>query len=202
MAAQVQRLLRQGSAAGNNDPPSTIEEELTMMSRMIRNSLAGLGVLAALPFALGACATTGTASGELKEPTGSQEPVTLSWKSDATDPDRGRIAGTLADGVHYSGKYFEVIKTVDEDVYGPAWDGWRPYWPGWGTPTNYEYGWRRFLEIYTGRVIANLRSDDGKVRLRCRFTIEKPLEGLKGGGSGDCQLSNGESIKNVDLSAS
>ena len=171
-----------------------------MMDRMIRNSLAGLAVLA-VPLALSACATTGTAVGELKTPNGPQQAVTMVWRSDATSPDRGRIAGTLADGVHYSGKYFEVVKTVDEGVYGPAWDGWRTYWADWGTGTHYEYDWSRFVEVYTGRVIANLRSDDGKVRLRCRFTIQKPLEGLTGGGNGDCQLSNGESIKNVVLSA-
>ena len=51
----------------------------------------------------------------------------------------------------------------------------------------------------TGRVVANLESDDHKQRLRCRFSLNEPTAGLEGGGHGDCQLSTGEIIENVDV---
>ncbi len=165
----------------------------------------GLAVPIALILTSAACSTTGTAVGELKEPTGKAEATTFVWKSDAADPDRGQISGTLPDGTHYSGRYFEVIKTAEADVYGPAWEGWSPYWSGWmvrgydGPSTALD--WPGFVQVYTGRVIANLKSDDQTVRLRCRFAIDDPRAGLVGGGTGDCQLSNGEAIEHVTLAA-
>ncbi len=172
-----------------------------MMNRAFGNQLLGIGVVA-LPLALAACATTGTAVGELEGPGAQEQAVTLIWKSEASTPEQGRISGTLANGAHYSGKYFEVVKTVDQSAYGPAWMGWRPYWSDWGLMTSYSYDWPRFLNLYTGRVIANLKSDDGTGRLRCRFTIQQPLQGLSGGGSGECQLSNGQIIQHVVLASS
>ncbi|MEI9952258.1 MAG: hypothetical protein WDO74_25535 [Pseudomonadota bacterium] len=157
-----------------------------------------------LLFACAGCASSGTAVGELKEPTGEKE-VTLLWKSEALNPQRGSISGKLPDGTHYSGRYFEVVKAAAEDVYGPAWDGWDPYWSGWypswyGGPVD-DLDWPGFVTIYTGRVIANLKSDDDKSRLRCRFTIADPNAGLKGGGVGQCQLSNGQAISDVVLAS-
>jgi hypothetical protein len=151
-----------------------------------------------------ACSTSGTAVGELKEPGNQQEPVTLVWKSDATDPDRGHISGNLPDGTHYDGRYYDVIQTASTDTYAPAWDGWSPYWSEWEPPWTSEHleawDWPAFVRIYTGKVIANLQSDDHAKRLRCRFTIQDPRAGLVGGGSGDCQLSTGEEIAQVVVS--
>lgn len=171
----------------------------TPLPRMF--SYCALGLPLAAMLASTACSTTGTAVGKLDEPAGKKEAVTLVWKSDASDPDRGKISGTLPDGTHYSGKYFEVIKTAEADVYGPAWEGWRPYWSGWAyrgyTGPIAELDWPAFVEIYTGRVIANLSSDDQQTRLRCRFSIDSPRAGLVGGGTGDCQLSDGQEIEHV-----
>jgi hypothetical protein len=180
---------------------STKEKQVmkTLLPKVIRPRVLGLPLASML--AMTACSTTGTAVGKLDEPTGKKEAVTLLWKSDATNPDRGQISGTLPDGTHYSGKYFEVIKTAEADVYRPAWEGWTPYWSGWAYrgyigPAR-ELDWPTFVEIYTGRVIANMTSDDHQTRLRCRFSIDDPRAGLVGGGSGECQLSNGEAIKHV-----
>jgi hypothetical protein len=86
-------------------------------------------------------------------------------------------------------------------VYAPAWLGWRPYWsgwfPGWYRGPIDDLDWPAFVKIYTGRVIANLKSDDDATRLRCRFRIDDPRAGLVRGGHGDCQLSNGQSIDPV-----
>jgi hypothetical protein len=148
-----------------------------------------------------ACSTTGTAVGRLEEPGGKSQPATFVWKSDAAAPDRGTISGTLPDGSHYSGRYFEVLETAPADVYAPAWEGWSPYWSGWRMgwyrgPID-ELDWRGFVTIYTGRVIANLTSDDHATRLRCRFQLDDARAGLVHGGQGDCQLSNGGIIDHV-----
>jgi hypothetical protein len=154
----------------------------------------------------GSCASAGAAVGELETPTGQKQAITLVWKSEALDPTRGRISGTLPDGTHYSGRFFEVIKTMPGEVRGPIWDGWSPFGPEWPTPFNNGpirgSDWLTFAQAYTGRVVANLTSDDGKQRMRCRFEIIDHLDGPKGGGRGECQLSNGERIDNVVLARS
>jgi hypothetical protein len=159
-----------------------------------------LPALAVLSMATG-CSTTGTAVGRLEQPGGNGNEVTFVWKSDAANPERGTISGTLPDGRHYSGRYFEVIKTATADVYGPAWVGWRPYWPGWRmgwyAGPIHELDWPAFVNIYTGKVIANMKSDDDATHLRCRFRIDDPRAGLVHGGRGDCQLSNGQTIDHV-----
>jgi hypothetical protein len=179
-------------------------EMKTSLIRTIRRSFHSVPI--ALSFISSACSTTGTAVGELKEPAGKQEAVTLTWKSDATDPDRGIISGVLPNGTHFKGRYFEVVHTASTDTYAPAWEGWSPYWAGWRAPWYPEpleaSDWPAFVRIYTGKVIANLTSDDQATRLRCRFSISDPRAGLVGGGSGDCQLSNGEEIENVVVSSS
>lgn len=51
----------------------------------------------------------------------------------------------------------------------------------------------QFLTHYTGRVVANLANADG-AHMRCRFRLIDPAEGVAGGGSGACELSNGSPI--------
>ena len=45
-----------------------------------------------------------------------------------------------------------------------------------------------FVRENSGRVLANLHSDDGEY-MRCRFTLVSPQRGMAGGGEGRCQLS-------------
>lgn len=149
------------------------------------------------------CTTKGTAVGVAESPTSQEgEPVMFVWKSDVDNPVEGKISGTLPDGVHYSGRYFEVMKDVPAEAYSPAWEGWAtPYWPDWdaewATMPPPPVDFPTFVAIYSGRVIANLVSDDGEKRLRCRFSLEIPEEGLAGGGVGECQGSGGEEIDHV-----
>lgn len=151
--------------------------------------------------------TKGTAVGEVQSPaTQQEEPVTLHWKSDVDNPAEGKISGTMPDGTHYSGQYFEVVDTLTDAAYAPAWEGWDPYWPDWDVvwvnapPPPWDYP--TFVEIYSGRVIANLVSDDGTERMRCRFSLNVPDEGMAGGGTGDCQDSEGDEITDVLVTAS
>lgn len=177
----------------------------TPVGKLARGALPALAIAAFCS----ACSTTGTAVGRLEQPeqpAGKGNAVTFVWRSDAANPERGTISGTLPDGSHYAGRYFEVVKTADADVYGPAWVGWRPYWPGWrmgwySGPVR-DLDWPGFVTIYTGKVIANMKSDDDASRLRCRFRIDDPRAGLVHGGHGDCQLSNGQTIDHVVVAPS
>lgn len=70
--------------------------------------------------------------------------------------------------------------------FDPLWTGWRHGWDDWpGLAT-----------IYSGRVMANLQAANGR-RMRCRFYLNDPLEGMAGGGQGQCQLASGRSVDAV-----
>jgi hypothetical protein len=47
------------------------------------------------------------------------------------------------------------------------------------------------VKTYSGRVLANLHSEDGE-HMRCRFTLISPSRGMAGGGEGRCQLSEND----------
>lgn len=161
-------------------------------------------LLAALPLAIAGCTTEGTAIGDVESPAGqTQGSATFVWESDFADPVSGTISGTLPNGKSYSGRYYEIVRTATEGDYEGAWDGWdSDYWADWPSDDGYVADdWPGFVNIYTGRVIANLQSEDGQDRLRCRFTLADPTEGLAGGGSGECQGSDGEKITDVVLTS-
>lgn len=163
-----------------------------------------VGVVA-WPLVSAACTTEGVAIGEAESPAGEREgQVTLVWKSDFANPIGGTISGMLPDGTFYSGRYFEVTQTAEAEYYADAWVGWpSPYWSDWGYGGYYgDYyggGWPTFVTLYSGRVIANLVSTDGQERLRCRFILAEPTEGLAGGGTGECQASDGRTLSDVVL---
>jgi hypothetical protein len=149
------------------------------------------------------CSTTGTAAGELHEGSKPPQEVTLAWKADMGAPERGAISGQLPDGIHYAGRYYEVVQNVPEEVYANAWGGAEPYWPDWpvASPAKADQTkWETFAATYTGQVIATLTSDDRARSIRCRFNVTSPTAGLVRGGSGQCKLSDGGIIQNVVLS--
>jgi hypothetical protein len=161
-------------------------------------TLVSVASLAAL-FSL-ACATTGTAVGELHQ--GDQKPqlVKLVWKADGQSPERGSIWGDLPDGKHYSGRYYEVMENVPEQVYAGAWGGAEPYWPDWpttGASPKQKADWNTFAAQYSGLAIANLTATAGGATIRCRFHVNAPSAGLVRGGSGECKLSDGATIDKV-----
>ncbi|HTQ04683.1 MAG TPA: hypothetical protein VMI54_12545 [Polyangiaceae bacterium] len=164
------------------------------MTKLIFSTL--LGASLAL-----ACSTTGTAMGELHTANSPKpEPVTFVWKADAETPERGSIAGNLPDGKHYAGRYYEVAENVPEQVYAGAWGGSEPYWPDWPVTSPRradKANWDTFAATYTGRVIATLSPNTDGPTIRCRFNLNAPSAGLARGGSGECKLSDGETIQNV-----
>ena len=146
------------------------------------NKAMAVGTLLAT-FALAACQTAGTGSGNVR---GSRKPVAFTWES--TDSVSGNITATFGSGDTFKGTYFQITRDTRVDRLEPLWDGWgRPY-----RRTGWRY-WDRseesaFIKEYSGRVLANLRSDTGD-HMRCRFTLISPSRGMAGGGEGRCQLS-------------
>jgi hypothetical protein len=134
---------------------------------------------------LSACETTsgGTGSGNVR---GTRKPVAFTWQS--TDSNSGDITATFGNGEVYKGRYYEINRDTRLDRLDPLWDGWgRPYartgWRYWDRDMD-----REFIREYNGRVLANLRTDQGN-HMRCRFTLASPSRGMAGGGAGRCQLS-------------
>ena len=150
------------------------------------------------------CATTGTATGELVE-SAKTEPVTFTWAAEPGNAWRGEIAVTLPGGEKYAGVFRQVHQTLREEDYAPLWEGYEPYWPRWGAPNWFEgppatdpASW---VKVYAGTATARLQATDPSRYMRCRFKLQQPELGLKGGGEGECELSNGESIRSAVLRA-
>jgi hypothetical protein len=140
-----------------------------------------------------ACQTAGTGSGNIR---GTAKPVAFTWES--TDSVSGNITATFGTGRVFRGTYFQITSDTRVDRLDPLWDGWgRPYrrnaWRYWGRDPGPE-----FMKTYSGRVLANLHSDDGE-HMRCRFTLISPSRGMAGGGEGRCELSDSEREINAEF---
>ena len=152
-----------------------------------------LVVLATVTFALTACQTAGTGSGNVR---GTRKPVAFTWES--RDSVSGDITATFGNGEVFKGSYFQITRDTRVDRLDPLWDGWgRPYarshWRYWDREEE-----RAFIKEYSGRVLANLRSAEGD-HMRCRFTLISPSRGMAGGGEGRCQLSESRSEINAEF---
>jgi hypothetical protein len=127
---------------------------------------------------------------------GTRKPVAFTWQS--TDSVSGDITATFGNGDVFKGHYFQITRDTRVDRLAPLWDGWgRPYartsWRYWDRDEE-----RAFIKEYSGRVLANLRSDDGG-HMRCRFTLINPSRGMAGGGEGRCQLSETRTEINAEF---
>jgi len=152
--------------------------------------------IALATLALAACETqsAGTGSGNVR---GTQKPVAFTWQSD--DSNSGDITATFANGRVFKGSYFEISHDTRVDRLDPLWDGWGHShhsgdWRYWDDDTSN----REFVKTYSGRVVANLKADDGEY-MRCRFNLTSPQRGMAGGGEGRCQLSESEREINADF---
>ena len=130
------------------------------------------------------CSTTGTGIGYT--PSGASA-TTFNWKS--SDLVSGTINATLADGTHYSGKYYQVTSDRKFDS-ATGFSGWYSGWDetDWGVGPSPDS-----VAQYTDRVIANLASPSGS-SMRCRFKLAYPSNGMYGGGHGECRLPGGKPI--------
>jgi hypothetical protein len=154
----------------------------------------GIGVALA-SLALWACETSGgggTGGGNVR---GTQKPVAFTWQSD--DRDSGDITATFGNGRVFKGKYYQITDDTRVERLDPLWDGWdgnrRGNWRYWSDNDD-----REFVRAYDGRVLANLRANDGE-HMRCRFTLISPTRGMAGGGEGRCQLSESSREINAEF---
>ena len=150
--------------------------------------------LAAAVLALGACATSGMGGGELVRKGEGDQPVLFSWKSDD-----GGMSGTMTarlPDATYRGRFFQITRQTERRSIEPLWNGWPEGWYDWHYwgPDAYEpYAVTQFITRYTGKVVANMRNDDGK-RMRCRMHLIAPARGMAGGGEGECQIHGGGTV--------
>lgn len=135
------------------------------------------------------CTTMGTGFGST--PSGAT-PVRFNWKS--SDSVSGTMNATLSDGKTYRGQFFQITKDTTVDSVAPLWSRWYSGWGGWGRWDGWDaVASPGFIERYTGRVVANLGAPDGE-HMRCTFRLAHPLDGMAGGGRGQCQMPDGKTI--------
>ena len=168
---------------------------------LIKGAAIAIGALA-----LTACTTTGVAVGRDVKTGKAFESVTFVWKSDPGDSTNGKIEVTLPDGRFYTGRYHQVTKTSIDEELSPFWDPWPPYWSDWAIPwddVSDEGDWDEYTEFitkYDQHIIARLEHAGGGPAMRCRFTLRQPIEGMAGGGQGDCTIGRDERIEDAELS--
>jgi hypothetical protein len=143
---------------------------------------------AAALLSLAACATMGTGGGELERKGHSDVPVLFSWQSDDGGIS-GTMVATLPDAT-YKGRFFQITQHTQASFIAPLWSGWTVGWydwPYWGFGAWSPYDGVQFITRYTGKVVANLQTQDGR-HMRCRLHMSSPSRGMSGGGEGECQV--------------
>lgn len=147
--------------------------------------------------ALGGCVASGPIAARVAGP-GGGAPVAMQYRSERFNQN-GTMTATLPDGQTFTGRYLEVTSDTDATTLDPYWGGWGVGWDGWGPWTD-DYGpyivgadVPTFIKNYSGKVIAVLLGDRGG-RMRCRFHLAEPEQGMSGGGVGECQTDKGEKI--------
>jgi hypothetical protein len=131
----------------------------------------------------------GTGTGSV---TPGDAPVKFAWKS--TDGgNSGTMSATLAGGKTFSGPYLQVTTDASTVDFAPMWAGWDDGWGGWGLG---GFPQSAYTTQYSDRVMANLQASDGQ-RMRCHFHLNHPIDGMSGGGQGQCQLKSGRSVDAV-----
>lgn len=123
---------------------------------------------------------------EIPEPAINRMQVVFEWRG--KDDVSGTMMARLADGRQFHGAYFQIKQELPIESLDSLWDGWAAVHRGW-------HRWNPqpasdFLKHYDGKVLANLgTSGDG--HMRCRFLLVRPWAGMRGGGEGVCQLTDG-----------
>jgi hypothetical protein len=145
--------------------------------------------------ALAGCTTVGVGAGHVSGAGAQDQSASFAWTS--TD---GGMSGTMTaslPGLTYQGRFFQITQQTRADLLAPLWTHWRNGWndwPYWDSPMMGPYPATRFITYYSGKVAATLESTD-KQYMRCRFHLVEPARGMSGGGEGECQVSDGRTIR-------
>ena len=144
------------------------------------------------------CVASGPIQGRMKTPGAAPVPVTMHYRSERFNQN-GTMRATLPSGEAFSGRYLQVTSDTDAETLDPFWGGWGVGWEGWGPWSDDSGPWivgadvPTFVRNYSGTVIATLLGDRGG-RMRCRFRLAEPEQGMSGGGVGECEASGGGKI--------
>ena len=158
------------------------------------------GGLAAVMVLLAGCATTGAINARLQRPGREPAaPIQMEYTTERFGPG-GTMIATLPSGETFHGRYLQITTASSGDTLGTPWGGWGPwdpYWTDWGpygTAWVGGFDYASFVQNYSGKVVATLFGDHGDT-MRCRFQLADPVEGITGGGVGECQTSSGDTIE-------
>ena len=164
-----------------------------------------LALCLASAVALAACATapqTGMMTADWTPAAKSgieEQKVIIAWESESDHT--GNMTFTLGrGGQRFVGPYMLLETTVQhvetQPLYGlwdsPNFDEWAVggsdawFSPGWGVTA--------WVDHYDGRVVSGLNGNRGG-SARCHFTLSNTAAGLPGGGTGECQVSDGGLLK-------
>ncbi len=139
--------------------------------------------------ALCACTPSGTGVGDMSRANSLADTVSFAWSAESSQT--GHISAKLPAGETFAGTYIQVTKDLTYSSLKPMWVDWDEGWSSW--PELDANGNTEFLKHYTRRVVATLRSSEGR-RMRCRFRLNSIFEGMSGGGYGECEISTGRHI--------
>ena len=158
-----------------------------------------------LLLAVSACTTTGTGGGEIAGAGKAPERVSFNWTSN--DGGISGVMTALLPGQTFSGRFFQITEQTRSEVLVPLWTHWPLGWYDWpywdrhlmrpypfAPAFPYPYPTPQFITHYSGKVVATLEAE-GRQRLRCRFDLVEPARGMGGGGDGECQLSDGRTVR-------
>jgi hypothetical protein len=112
----------------------------------------------------------------------------------AKTPVSGPMKATPPDGNTYNGQFFRITETTTIESVAPLWSAWNSAWSGrsgwayWNATPSSD-----FIRNYAGQFVAVLGAADGE-RMRCRFRLVHPEDGMAGGGAGQCQTSDGKTV--------
>lgn len=153
---------------------------------------AALGGWLLLAGTLAGCAYSGAIAGRVEGRGAQPQPVTMNFQANRFGPG-GTINVELPSGEYFTGRWVQVMPDTSAAAFGPGGVGWGPWPPGWG-----DWGGGRtfesFVQAYAGDVAATLFGDR-KNTMRCRFRLTNQPDGMSGGGSGECQITNGDVIQ-------
>jgi len=148
-------------------------------------------ILGVLIWPAAGCKSTGLGEGRTS---GGDVGVSFQWEQ--ATPTSGKLRAILnkrgGGQETYKGPFFQITRESRLDTLGPLWVGWYPTWVGW--PYWGPEPQSTFITHYTGDVVANLEGPDNQ-RMRCHFRLLRASAGMKGGGTGECQLPSGETIE-------
>jgi hypothetical protein len=144
---------------------------------------------------------TGIMAAEWTPPAGSgasPQTVTIPWES--RTPAKGTMRFILGPGgERFIGTYVLVEKTSVEAEVGPMYQAWQSFGVQEGAVAGsgwFVSGWTvdAYVQHYDGHVLAQLEGDRGHTA-RCRLDLGDTNAGIPGGGTGECQVSDGGSLK-------